>query len=50
VVSYIFFFYFATEPEISNAIEIYKMIHDHVGGDGETKKFYQRPIKIKNST
>ena len=35
--------------EISNAIEIYKMIHDHVGGDGE-KTIYQRPIKIKNST
>lgn len=26
--------------EISNAIEIYKMIHDHVGGDGEAKKQY----------
>ena len=23
------------------------MIHDHVGGDGEAKTIYQRPIKIK---
>ena len=30
--------------EISNAIEIYKMIHDHVGGDGEAKKQFIKDL------
>ncbi|SUM53541.1 Uncharacterised protein [Staphylococcus epidermidis] len=33
--------------EISNAIEIYKMIHDHIGGDGEAKKQFIKDILNK---